>query len=310
MKGGSIGRTYTLMCFDIGGSTIKPAVATSPGQLKVLPTLKTPLHDYDAFIDIIASCVGDAQGISISITGVIDPETGILKCANIACADRKPLAADLKTASGLPVHISNDADCFTLAEATLGAGCGHRTVFGIILGSGVGGALVIDGRIVRGSGGFVGEWGHGSILAPKISNPARDIPHFKCGCGQNGCVNTVGGARGIEALHHFLSSETRTSREIMAAWRARDAAAENTLAAYIELVCPPLAFAINITGADIVPVGGGLSDVPELITLLDQNVREKLLRKTTKSILVKAHNSLEPGLVGAAIVGFQELKNG
>ncbi len=300
---------FTLMCFDIGGSTIKPGIAASPNLRKVLPTLKTPLHDYDAFIDIIASCVGGANGISISITGVIDPETRILKCANIACADGKPLAADLKTATGLPVHISNDADCFALAEATLGVGRGHRNVFGIILGSGVGGALVIDGLIVRGSGGFVGEWGHGPILAKKINNPAHDVPHFECGCGQSGCVNTVGGARGLEALHQFLHRETCTSREIVTAWRAGNAAAKRTFAAYVELVSPPLAFAINITGAGIVPVGGGLSAVPELITQLNQNVRTKLLNKTTTPILIKAHNQLDPGLVGAAIVGFQELNN-
>lgn len=298
-----------LMCFDIGGSAIKPAVANSPEQLKSLPILKTPLRDYDAFIDIIASCVGDAKGISISITGVIDPVTGILKCANIACADGKKLAADLKTATGLPVQISNDADCFTLAEATLGAGRGHRNVFGIILGSGVGGALVIDGRIVSGSGGFVGEWGHGQILAMKVKSPERDIPHFLCGCGQYGCVNTVGGARGLEVLHQYLNHQTRTSREIITAWRTGDTAAANTLATYLELVNPPLAFAINITGAGIVPVGGGLSEVPELITLLDQNVRAKLLRKTTSPILIKAYNQVEPGLIGAAIVGFQELNN-
>ncbi len=298
-----------LMCFDIGGSTIKPAVATSPDQLNVLPVLKTPLHDYDAFIDILASCVGDEKGISISITGAIDPETGILKCANIACADGKALAADLESTTGLPVHISNDADCFTLAEATLGAGRGHRNVFGVILGSGVGGALIIDGRIVNGSGGFVGEWGHGPILSKTINNPQRSIPHFKCGCGQSGCVNTVGGARGLEVLHHFLSNETRTSREIVTAWRAGDATAEHTLAAYVELVSPPLAFAINITGAGIVPIGGGLSEMQELIALLDKNVRAKLLHKAISPILVKAHNKLEPGLIGAAIVGFQELNN-
>ncbi len=298
-----------LMCFDIGGSSIKPAIALLPEHLNVLPVLQTPLHDYNAFVDVIASCVGDTTGISISITGVIDPETGILKCANIACADGKNLGADLHAMTRLPVHISNDADCFALAEATLGAGRGYSNVFGIILGSGVGGALVIDGRIISGSGGFVGEWGHGPILATKIKSSTQEIPHFACGCGKYGCVNTVGGARGLEALHQFLSLETLSSREIVTAWRAGDTAAANTIAAYVELVSPPLAFAINITGAGIVPVGGGLSEVPELLALLDQNVRANLLRKTTAPILVKAHNHLEPGLVGAAIVGFQELNN-
>ncbi len=298
-----------LMCFDIGGTTIKPAIASSPENIKVSPPLKTPLHDYDAFINIIASCVGDAKAISIAITGVIDPDTGILKCANIACVDGRPLAADLATATGLSVHISNDADCFALVEATVGVGRGHRNVFGIILGSGVGGACVIDGQIVSGSGGSIGEWGHGSILATKISAPPYHIPHFDCRCGQSGCVNTVGGARGLEALHHFLSTETCSSREIVNAWRDGNAAALNTLAVYVELVSPPLAFAINITGASIVPVGGGLSDVLELIDQLDQSVRRKILRRTTASILVKANSQHEPGLVGAAIVGFQEFKN-
>lgn len=297
------------MCFDIGGSAIKPAIATSPEKIQVLPTLKTPLLDYDDFIGTIASFVGDAKGISISITGVIDRETGILKCANIACVDGKSLAADLKAATGVPVHISNDADCFALTEATLGAGRGHRNVFGIILGSGVGGALVIEGRMVTGSGGFIGEWGHGPILATKINTPPYNIPHFDCRCGQSGCVNTIGGARGLEALHHYLSNEILNSHEIIKSWRSNAPSALVTLAAYVELVGPPLAFAINITGASIVPVGGGLSDVPELIALLDQNIRQRILRKTTEPILVKAHNQIESGLVGAAIVGFQEFHN-
>ncbi len=298
-----------ILCFDIGGSAIKPAYATSPEDIVVLPTFKTPLHDYTAFIASLAAFVGKAQAISISVTGVVDPETGVLKCANIECIDGKHFTRDLAAATSLPVRISNDADCFALVEATLGAARGHRNVFAIILGSGVGGALVIDGHIVGSAGGFVGEWGHGPILATKINTPPYAIPHFDCSCGQSGCVNTVGGARGLEMLHHFLNDQSRTSLEIVDEWQRGNAAATHTIAAYVELVSAPLAFAINITGASIVPVGGGLSAVPELIALLDKTVRQKILRKTAAPILVKANYKHEPGLIGAALLGFQEFKN-
>ncbi|MGB9110256.1 MAG: ROK family protein, partial [Telluria sp.] len=131
-----------LICFDIGGSAIKSAVATLDGRIGDLHRVPTPSRDFDAFVVAMERLIADAgpaRGVAISIAGVIDPLDGRIKCANIPCIDGRPLAAELATAFGLPVWIINDADSFALAEAQAGAGRGHANVFGLILGTGVGG---------------------------------------------------------------------------------------------------------------------------------------------------------------------------
>jgi N-acetylglucosamine kinase len=228
---------------------------------------------------------------------VVDPLTGRMRVANIPCLDGRAAAADLEGVLHRPVRILNDADCFALAEATLGAGRGHRCVFGVILGTGVGGGLVMDGRIVTGAGGFAGEWGHGPVL-----NAAR-VPWFPCGCGQSGCVDTIGGARGIERLHRFLTGQSHPSQAIVAAWRAGDAAATETVAVWAELVSGPLAMVLNVTGSSVVPVGGGLSNAPDLVAVLDRATRARVLRSSDRPLLVPAELSVEPGLIGASLAG-------
>ncbi len=192
----------------------------------------------------------------------------------------------------------NDADCFALAEATQGAGRGKAAVFGVILGSGVGGGLVLGGRLVTGAGGYAGEWGHGPVI--------RGDHAFACGCGQAGCVDTVGGARGLERLHRAETGETLGSEAIVAAWKAGEAAAGATLALWRDLVAGPLALVVNVTGADVVPVGGGLSRAQGLVAYLDEAVRVRILRRTTAPLLVPAECGPDAGLLGAAMAGQAE----
>lgn len=300
-----------ITCFDIGGSTIKSARARSAGEIEIIDRVATPLDDFDAFAAVIAERVGTGEGrtkgVSISIAGVVDPASGSLKCANIPCVDGRLIADDLARAIGLPVWIANDADCFALAEATSGAGKGHRNVFGVILGTGVGGGLVIDGRIVAGAGGYAGEWGHGKALQTSVGQPPVEVPHFACGCGQSGCVDTIGGARGMEKLHRLLCGEVLSSTEVIDRWRTGEAKASRTIDIYLELVSVPLALTLNIIGSSIVPVGGGLSNVPELIEALDREVRGRTLRRAANPLVVKAALSTEPGLIGAAALGLQEI---
>jgi N-acetylglucosamine kinase len=300
-----------IICFDIGGSGIKAALATSPSELTPLGRVPTPLDDFAAFTAAIRG-VADAAGapagtpIGISITGVVDPADGIITCANIPCIDGRRLAADLAVELGRPVFVANDADCFALAEAIEGAGRGHRIVFGAILGTGVGGGIVIDGRIVNGAGGFAGEWGHGPVAATSAGNPPVEIPRIPCGCGQAGCVDTVGAARGMERLHKHLHGIDLPSTAIVEAWRAGDAKATRTIEVQVDLLAGPLALVINVVGASIVPVGGGLGKVPEFIALLDTAVRQRILRKLSEPLVVPSRLTVEPGLVGAAILGFVE----
>jgi N-acetylglucosamine kinase len=297
----------TIICFDIGGSFIKGAVARAPDQIEPLPPHPTPLQDFAAFVavlaDVIAATGSRPDRLALSITGVIDPETGVATVANIPCLHGRTLRADLEAALGLEVLIANDADCFALAEAGLGAGRGHAIVLGAILGSGVGGGLVVDGRLANEAGGFAGEWGHGPILPRIIGDPPVAIPALACACGQTGCVNTVGGARGLENLHAAIGSVPASSRAIVDAWQAGDAAAKRTIALYLDLVGPPLALAVNITGASIVPTGGGLARSAALIAALDAAVRARTLRRFDRPLVVQGELSIEPGLAGAALLG-------
>lgn len=303
-----------LLCFDIGGSQIKPGIAASMRDVRVLPPIATPLHNYAAFLEAILSqqqaAAQPVQALALSITGLHNAEDGKLKCANIPCADGRLLQRDLQAATGLPVMIFNDANCFALAEAVSGAGAGHDNVFVIILGSGVGGAQVLAGKVLAGAGGIAGEWGHGTIVATQFGQPPRPLPHLACGCGRKGCVNTIGGARGLEALHRVLCGETASSREILQAWHRGDAAAAETVSAYLELVAGPLAYAINITGASIVVAGGGLATDTKLVAELDQAVRQRILRQVPGPLLVPGQHAEGAGLAGAAIGGFQELSHG
>lgn len=300
-----------ITCFDIGGSAIKCAVATADGRLGELRRVATPAHDFAAFVAAMQALVtagGPSRGIAISIAGVIDPADGRIKCANIPCIDGRTLASDLAAAFGLPVWIINDADSFTLAEARAGAGRGHTNVFGLILGTGVGGGLVFGGQLIAGPGGFAGEWGHGPVAAPFAGTPPLPIPRYLCGCGQTGCLDTVGGARGLERLHQTLHQRSLDSRDIIAAWEAGDADAERTIACFIDLLTGPLAMLVNTLGASILPVGGGLANSAPLIARLDISVRASILRKTDAPIIVRGKSGAEPGLIGAAWLGLGKLE--
>jgi N-acetylglucosamine kinase len=296
-----------IVCFDIGGSFIKGAVALTAKDITPLTPQPTPLVDFDAFVATLIGVISDSgirpARIAVSITGIIDPDTGIATVANIPCIHGRPLKRDLEEMLGLNVLIANDADCFALAEAGLGAGRGHAIVLGAILGSGVGGGLVADGRLVNAAGGFAGEWGHGPILPNYAGNPPVAIPAWDCACGQKRCLNTVGGARGMERLHFEIHRAERTSREIVDAWQAGDPEASRTIDIFVELVASPLALAVNITGASIVPVGGGLARSGPLMERLDEAVRARTLRKFGRPLVVPGSLSIEPGLAGAALLG-------
>lgn len=299
-----------ITCFDIGGSAIKCAVATASGELGPTRRVPTPTADFGAFIAALQALVADSapsRGVAISIAGVVDPANGRIKCANIACIDGRALADELGAALGLPVWIINDADSFALAETKAGAARGHANVFGLILGTGVGGGLVIGGRLVGGPGGFAGEWGHGPVAAQWAGSPARAIPRFACGCGQVGCLDTVGGARGLERLHLALHEQSLDSRAIVAAWESGDQPAARTIDCYIDLLKGPLAMLVNTVGASILPVGGGLANSPTLIARLDQAVRAAILRKTDGPMIVCGQSGAEPGLIGAAWLGLQQI---
>ena len=299
-----------LTCLDIGGSHIKPGHSVSPGLVEAGKPFATP-DSFPAFLAALQANVRPgSRGISISIAGAVDPENGCLKVANITALNGRPLAAEIQRHLGLPVWIANDADCFALAEAVSGAGVGHTNVFGIILGTGVGGGWVMRGRIITGAGGYAGEWGHGPVLNTRLPDLGLEIPYFACGCGLSGCVDTVGGARGMERLYRHMFGIDLASTAILSDWLSGEPAAQLVVEAWQDLVSGPLAMVLNVVGASIVPVGGGLSLVPQIVAVLDEAVRAKMLRNSGQALLVPSTHRIEPGLVGAMMLGWQGLGHG
>ncbi|WP_319518968.1 ROK family protein [uncultured Martelella sp.] len=299
--------TRSILCFDIGGTSIRAALAAD-GQMPGAATrFDTPARDHAAFLDRLASLAAALpqrpDAIAISLAGVVDPKTGKLIVANIPAIHGTDLKTDLHRQTGIPVHIANDADCFALAEAVFGAGKGHDIVFGVIFGTGVGGGLVSGRRLINTAGGFAGEWGHGPVV-PLMAGDTP-IPHFACGCGLSGCLDTVAGAPGLERLHTHLHGKNDTARAILSGWQAGETGPARTVEVFLQLVAGPLAMAVNLTGATIVPAGGGLARNHALVAAIDEAVRPLTLSKPAHPLIVPAASGEEPGLAGAAVIGFQ-----
>lgn len=289
--------------FDIGGTRIRTALSPAPGRIGMVRDWPTPRAFAD-FADSIAAAVPPGvAAVVLSIAGVIDPATGLAKASNLPAIDGRAVAALLSEQLGCPIHVENDADCLALAEARLGAGRGKRVVLGLVFGTGVGGGLVLDGRLHRGAGGYAGEWGHGPVLRTQSDEaPGAVIPHVACGCGLSGCIDTLAGSAGLTRLHACLHGQAVAPGELAVRRQAGDVAADRTFRTWCDLVGSPLAMLVNAVGPDVVPVGGGFARTAGLVDLLDAMVRQRVLRRPAGPLLVPAQVSGEPGLVGASLV--------
>ena len=300
-----------IVCFDIGGTAIKAGYAHGPSRVTPGPRFPTPANNLDDFVlglaDVVSGAPERPAAVALSIAGIIDPDTRGMIVANIPCINGVDLETLLSDRLGLPVVVANDADCFALAEANYGMGRGHDIVFGAILGSGVGGGLVVNGRLVNQGGGYSGEWGHGSVSAMRAGSPPRDIPQFACGCGLSGCLDAIGSARGMERLDAHLHGRRLSSIEIVELWRNEEPEACETIAIFVELLAGPLAVLVNTTGASIVPVGGGLANASRLIEVLDEVTRKRTLRRFRHPLVVASRSGVESGLVGAAVLAGQRI---
>ncbi|MGA7585460.1 ROK family protein [Rouxiella badensis] len=303
-----------VFCADIGGSFIKFGLSRQQGEVTVLAKVATPTQSWDEFVLAMqmllnehgAEVAADAP-LAISTAGLVSPQSGEVMATNIPSFTGHNLAAELTQILKRKVSVANDADCFALAEAHVGEGQGLPIVVGIILGTGVGGGLVFNGQLVRGHGGVTGEWGHGAITRTELllDNKLVRVPRLLCGCGQSGCLDMLGGARGIERLHFELHQQTLTSHQIIEGWQAGSFQAVQTLNAWLALVSEPLTLMVNILGATRVVVGGGLASVIPLIAALDQRVRESTLHKYPQPLVVPGKFVNQGGLVGASVLGRQ-----
>ncbi len=303
-----------VICLDLGGSFIKLGVMSARDALEILDQQPIPADNWAAFCARVSAMIVQHEAhfapdspVAISTAGIVAPLTGEMFASNIPAFHQRQLAKELAAALQRPVIVHNDADCFALAEALAGTGKGHKVVLGAILGSGVGGGLVSDGRLVIGQNGLTGEWGHGPITLTEVEidgSPVR-IPRQACPCGQKGCLDTLGGARGMENLHRVLHDERASSTEIITRWQQPEPRAQQTIQAWLQLVSEPLAYSINITGASLVAVGGGLASVTPLIAALNDAVQRCVLRSTPHALVVPGTFAHHGGMMGAALLARQ-----
>jgi fructokinase len=232
---------------DLGGTKIEGIVMDDAGCERARRRVPTPRGDYRATVEAIASLVaalesesGGRASVGIGIPGAISHVSGLVKNANSTCLIGRPLQGELEAALGRPVRLANDANCFALSEAVDGAGRGARVVFGVILGTGVGGGIVVDGRVLEGANAIAGEWGHNPLPLPGRD----DLPLRPCYCGRAGCIETYLCGPALE--------------------REGGAADEGAIARYESRLARALAGVVNLLDPDVIVLGGGVSNVDRL----------------------------------------------
>jgi fructokinase len=251
---------------DLGGTKIE-AIALSPaGEEMARRRVQTP-RDYAASLDAIAALVRELERVAdqagtvgIGIPGTVVPRTGLVKNANSVWLNGRPLGRDLEERLRRPVRLMNDANCFALSEATDGAAAGAHVAFGVILGTGVGGGIVVDGRCLTGANLIAGEWGHNPLPWPT----SEEWPGPLCYCGKQGCVEAWLSGPAFERDHAKHTGLTLSSLEIVRAAAGGDQGATTTLGRYHDRLGRALASLINVLDPDVVVLGGGMSNIPEL----------------------------------------------
>lgn len=263
-EGGRIG-------IDLGGTKIEGLLLGPDGRELARQRVKTPRHDYDGTLRLLRSLVdglemeaGLKATVGLGMPGSISPRTGLGQNANSTWINGRPFAADLAAALMRPVRVANDANCFALSEAVDGAGTGSRAVFGVILGTGTGGGLVIDRHIVDGPNGTGGEWGH----MPLPWAQGDEHPGELCFCGRRGCMEKWVAGPSLEADHTRATGAEVSATDIAAAAQAGDAPARATLERHASRLARGLAVIVNITDPDVIVLGGGLSRLTHLYDVL------------------------------------------
>ncbi|MCJ2080440.1 ROK family protein [Methylobacterium sp. J-090] len=252
---------------DLGGTKIAGIVLDETGATRADARVATPREDYAGTLAAIAALVanlearaGPARSVGVGMPGAIAPATGLVKNANSTWLNGRPFADDLAHALGRPVRIENDANCLAVSEAVDGAGAGASVVWAIILGTGVGSGIALDGRALSGRDRIAGEWGHNPLPA------ARDDerPGPDCYCGRTGCIETWLSGPGLAADHARHTGNALTAEAVVAAMRMGDAISEKTFVRYRDRLGRALAHVVNILDPDTIVIGGGLSRLPEL----------------------------------------------
>ena len=228
--------------------------------------------------------------------GTISPATGLVKNANSTWLNGQPFGRDLSRVLGRELRLANDANCLALSEATDGAAAGGSPVFAVILGTGVGGGLAVDGRIVVGVNAIAGEWGHNPVPWPE----RREWPGPSCYCGRTGCIETLLSGPGLEQDHEQQLGIRLSAAEIVAAAASGDAVADATLGRYEDRLARALAAIVNVLDPEVIVLGGGLSNVERLYTSVPRLWERFIFSDRVDTRLVKARHGDSSGVRGAA----------
>jgi len=252
---------------DLGGTKIEGVALDEGGAQLDRRRVATPREDYGATVRALAGLVRDIEAatgrrgtVGVGIPGAISPATGLVKNANSTWIIGKPLDRDLSASLGRPVRLANDANCFALSEAVDGAGAGGRVVFGVIVGTGTGGGVVVDKHVLTGPNAIAGEWGHNPLPWPHEG----EWPGPPCYCGKTGCVETFLSGPGMARDHLQATGEAIGAPEVAARAERGDAAARATLARYEDRMARALAAVLDILDPDVVVLGGGMSQITRL----------------------------------------------
>jgi fructokinase len=252
---------------DLGGTKIEAVALADDGAVRARRRVPTPRDDYAATLDAVASLALDvereagARGtVGVGMPGAISPATGRVKNANSVWLIGQPIAEDLARRLPRPLRFANDANCFALSEASDGAAAGARVVFGVIVGTGVGGGLVVDGRVWTGPNAIAGEWGHNPLPWPE----AGEWPGPPCYCGKTGCIETFLSGPGLARDFRQATGHDGNAAAIVARAAAGDAAATASVDRYEDRMARALAGVINVVDPDVIVLGGGMSNIARL----------------------------------------------
>lgn len=286
---------------DLGGTKIEGVVLDdASGRVLARERVATEsARGYDHIVTAVAALVGGLDAahpgcvsVGIGTPGAVSSRTGLMKNSNTSCLNGRDLPGDLGRRLGRPLRVENDANCFALAEARHGAGRDGRLVFGVIMGTGVGGGLVIDGRLWSGPQHIAGEWGHHAIdpLGPP------------CYCGQRGCVETLISGPGVERRYRELGGDDVRMDAIVARARAGEALAGQVFSAFLDRFGRAVANLVNVLDPDVVVLGGGLSLVDELYDAGRAAVARYVFNDELRTPIRRHHLGDSAGVIGAALL--------
>ena len=293
------------MGIDLGGTKIEIALVDAMHGVVYKDRVPTPQHSYNAILDAISALVDKTvsqqkierpSSIGIGIPGCLDPATQLVRGSNTVVMNGKPLQVDLQQRLGLQIHLQNDANCLAVSEAVDGAAKGCSVVFAVIIGTGCGGGIAIDGKAWTGKNAIAGEWGHNPLPWPS----ADEIQVAPCWCGQVGCQETWISGTAFALDHARHTGERIKAEQIIAKMRAGDLAAQESFGRYVNRLARALASVMNVLDPDAIVLGGGMSNIDEIYQALPSEIIRYTFTKPIATPVLKAMHGDSSGVRGAA----------